>query len=127
MNLFTYGTLMHPLVWEKIGNANCTQIPASLRHYSVRRLKGVQYPGLITDLNGQAEGILYFNLNATELQRLDQFEGTEYQRIAVDVHGNNELIQAYTYLYTGDRNRITADPWKLEDFKLHESFLIRNQ
>ena len=125
-NLFTYGTLMHPSVWKIIGHENCPSAKALLRHYSARCLDGLEYPGLIEEQNATVQGILYFNLNETDMEKIDRFEGDAYERIGVTAWINNTEVEAQTYLYIGDDHIIKSEEWAYQNADLN-SFLKRNQ
>ena len=52
MKLFTYGTLMFPEVWERISIGPFPSRPATLRGYSIFRVRDALYPGILRSKNG---------------------------------------------------------------------------
>ena len=85
MNLFTYGTLMDPEVWDDIAQESCSSQRARLEGYEVRCLRDAPYPGLIARSGVSAPGLLYWNVSAPAMRRLDEYEGRQYERVTVEV------------------------------------------
>lgn len=85
MNLFTYGTLMDLEVWDRVAQERCQSRHAVLRDYEARQLRGEVFPGLVECPGGSAPGLVYRNVSAAALERLDEYEGDIYTRIEVSV------------------------------------------
>ena len=47
MNLFTYGTLMFPEVWQRIGVGDFSSIPATLPGFAIFRVRDAVFPGIV--------------------------------------------------------------------------------
>lgn len=109
MNLFAYGTLMWPEVFETVVGRRQKGGPCVLRGYSRRRLRGVHYPAIIPDDSAAVvEGRLYRNLSELEFSRLDRFEGDEYDRVDVCVDG----VEAQAYVLSKHvRHLATEETW----------------
>jgi gamma-glutamylcyclotransferase (GGCT)/AIG2-like uncharacterized protein YtfP len=118
MNLFVYGTLMDEEIWNQIVRGRYERLPARLDGYGRRRVQGENYPGLIEEEKGHVHGVIYFDVAGEEVERLDRFEGKEYQRIKVRValeEGKN--LECETYLFKKIyRARLTDQDWDFEAF-----------
>jgi gamma-glutamylcyclotransferase (GGCT)/AIG2-like uncharacterized protein YtfP len=99
MNLFAYGTLMFPDVWAKAAREECVSRRAVLRGYEARRLSGVSFPGLIEAPEVSTPGLLYLNVSAEAIKRLDAYEDDFYVRVPVTVEAEGEgEMEAEVYL-----------------------------
>ncbi|MFM8637365.1 MAG: gamma-glutamylcyclotransferase family protein, partial [Betaproteobacteria bacterium] len=86
---FTYGSLMWPDIMARV----CGREVLALQHTQAWLLghvrhpvRGQDYPGLVPQSGAQAlQGVLYTGLTPQDLQRLDTFEGQEYERVPVEV------------------------------------------
>ena len=113
MNIFTYGSLMFPAVMKAVTGLEFPAKRARVKNYARFKVKGESYPGL-TPLEGAfTEGVLYLNIDALSVKRLDGFEGKLYERakILAEALGGESLI-AQTYLIRPQyRNRLSSDQW----------------
>lgn len=112
---------MHEEVWNKIVHKSYKKIPFLLFNYSARRLKNRDYPGLIEHHGAETEGIIYINVSEKDMERLNNFEGDEYQRIILKCQKHVKIKNIETYLYTGSKANILDENWSFDDFK-HNSF-----
>lgn len=85
MNVFTYGSLMFPSVWEKVTGSRAAGGPARLAGFSARRIRGQSYPALVAEEGSVVEGVVYENVSQAAVKRLDDFEGSFYRRLEVEV------------------------------------------
>ena len=82
MNLFTYGSLMFAPVWRRVVGGVYANSEAVLFGYQRRQISGRIYPALTPGADGQrVDGRVYFDLGASDIRRLDAFEGEHYRRI----------------------------------------------
>ena len=115
--VFTYGSLMFAPVWKhvvrgKYANANA-QAPG-VRRGSV---PNEQYPGCVRDAHASTVGRAYLNVDASDLKRLDTFEGAHYWREAILVKTENgQSMSAWIYLYRFP-NTLTPADWSPERFE----------
>lgn len=119
MNVFTYGSLMYPQVWERVVRARYRSAPARLDGFERRALAGVSYPGAIRSDASRIRGRVYFDVDAADLARLDAFESSEYRREEVvvsieDAGGRKVPAQLYVYL---DHARLLAQDWDVARFE----------
>jgi gamma-glutamylcyclotransferase (GGCT)/AIG2-like uncharacterized protein YtfP len=109
--LFAYGSLMYPEVWRLVTGGGHPREPARIDGFNRRRRKGEVYPVVYTG-SESVDGILYWGLSAGELERLDRFEGSEYERRRVaTTTAAGRRVEAWVYLFTGDPRELAEDPW----------------
>ena len=118
MNVFAYGTLMHPDVMRMVTGSPRTCQRAVLAGYARYRVRGEFYPGLIPAQGAKTAGILYRGLVRTEVRRLDAFEGALYERRRVLIRlAGGEWLDAQTYVVVPScRHRLSDQPWSLDAF-----------
>lgn len=122
MTLFAYGTLLVPEIWLAVTGRDCPSAEAVLPGYEIRRVKGGDFPGIIRAREADSvPGRVFTGLNAEILQRLDAYEDTFYERIAVtllDRRGNPLESEAYV---VPERHRgvLSDESWTLEWFREH--------
>jgi gamma-glutamylcyclotransferase (GGCT)/AIG2-like uncharacterized protein YtfP len=116
--VFTYGSLMFAEVWDRVVRgyyASAAARVAGFRRYAV---SGEAYPGVVREAGARVEGRLYFDVDANDQRRLDEFEGRDYQRVAAPVRllepascgpAGSELVgELYLYL---PADRLTQADW----------------
>ena len=118
MDLFVYGTLMAPAVWHKVVKGEYDSRPGRLHNYQRLCVAGASYPGLIASAGSAVDGVVYFDVSTSDMQRLDLFEGDEYERIMVEVElENGEKTSCQTFLFKeAFRRRLTNVEWSYEEF-----------
>lgn len=120
MDVFTYGSLMFPQVWNAVVKGEYRSHTGCVRGFLRRAVKNETYPGLIR--NGKATevaGRVYFDVGAPDLQRLDRFEGAYYRREAVTV-GLDEggEVRAQVYLFRDEyRTLLASHDWDVAWFE----------
>jgi len=119
MHLFTYGTLMLPRVMEAVTGDLFTACRAVLSGYARFRIHGATYPGLIEQPGTKTEGMLYLNVDASSIARLDAFEGSLYDRVhaEVDTVTGGRVLAAMYVVKAGQRPRLSAEAWHLDAFE----------
>lgn len=127
--LFIYGTLraLKLLAWALTGDAanvdavECLTRKAKVSGYSRYSLVHRDYPAVVKSDGASVDGYILM-LNADQRKKLDNFEGeSEYKITAVaaeveNTDGSTETIQADMYLWVGDAEILTKDPWDLQTF-----------
>lgn len=119
MNLFTYGSLMHPLVWGRLVKRTLPREKAILRGYLRRQVIGEVYPAVIRGEAGSSvRGILYAGVGAAELAVIDAFEGGLYRRVVEEVEmEDGTLRQAFVYVIRDLHRRcLSHEDWDEERF-----------
>ena len=119
MNLFTYGSLMFPEVWERVTGLCGAGQPALLADHAARRIRGQTYPALVKTAGESTEGVLYADVSPEAVARLDAFEGHFYERIMVAVSvGHGAATRAWVYRAAlPDDPDILAERWDPERFQ----------
>ena len=79
LNVFAYGSLMYPTVWEKVVSGHYISCRAQLDGYRRLQIRGETFPAVVKG-KGRVRGVLYFNINPADMALLDQFEGDYYIR-----------------------------------------------
>jgi len=80
-NIFTYGTLMFDEVWSRTVEQGYERSESLLQGYDRKCVRGEVYPVLVpSSPASQVQGITYRNVSASDLARLDEFEGEYYFR-----------------------------------------------
>lgn len=117
-NIFTYGSLMFPPVWERVVRARYRSMQATVSDHARFAIVGATYPGMIAQAGTAVRGVLYFDVSAQDVAALDAFEGSDYRREPVRATlESGETVTAGTYLYL-DVARLAAAPWRPEAFQL---------
>lgn len=119
-HIFTYGSLMFAEVWQPLVGGRYRSEPAVLPGYRRFAVPGATYPGIVAAPGGQVAGLLYRDVGADDLARLDLFEGAEYRRDALPVTlAEGSVLVAGTYVWL-DNGRLSDAAWLPEAFRLHE-------
>ena len=100
MNLFVYGSLMFPKVWETVVAGEYVNDPAAVSGYVRKRVNDDNsYPAVIPgDDEAVLHGRVYFHIDQIELDRLDKFEGEYFNREetrALLANGNEVSAEIY--------------------------------
>lgn len=119
MKIFVYGTLLFETVMEKVVKQNFTSKPACLHNYTRKCIRGRVYPGIVQHKHSKVDGLVYYGVTQEAIQRLDYFEGIEYQRKTVQVMSvSGELIFADTYVVNSAHiNALEDKPWTADEFQ----------
>lgn len=119
MHIFTYGSLMFPSVMKSVTGREFSSRNARVKDHARFKVTGESYPGL-TPLEGAVtEGVLYLDVDAFSVQRLDDFEGEFYERAGISADAlDGESLMAQTYLIKPQyRDRLSSEPWDPEHFE----------
>jgi len=120
MNVFTYGSLMYPQVWDRVVKGRYRGAAALLRGFRRCALRGLTYPGAVPDAGAQVVGRVYFDVDPDDLARLDAFEASEYRREEVIVSRPDEpagaCVRAQVYVYL-EWSRLDARDWDAQRFE----------
>ena len=118
MHVFCYGTLMYETVWSRVVKGPYRSAPARLPGFRRCKVRGETYPCLVP---GKAivEGRLYFDVHSADLERLDRFEGIQYDRVERFCHVRADLyVPAAVYLWKEQyRRQVNPAPWLVGDFE----------
>lgn len=84
-DLFVYGSLMNPEVYELFIHPKNRPIPAILKGYQRFFVLGYSFPGIKADFGTEVEGLLFTDLTNEQIKVLDNFEAEWYSRKKVEV------------------------------------------
>jgi gamma-glutamylcyclotransferase (GGCT)/AIG2-like uncharacterized protein YtfP len=125
-HVFTYGSLMFERVWRALVSGRYHSMPATLRGYRRQRVRGQDYPSLQrlpdSHADGSVDGLLYLNVESSDLAALDAFEGADYRRIEVPIvlaapqDAARATVLAATYLFIAD-DKVEPGPWSPDLFE----------
>lgn len=117
MNLFCYGTLMHPQIIDAVVGRLPQSKPTSLKGYQIYSLTSAPYPAIIKCDNATVEGVIYLDLSETEIHLLDRYEGNEYQREQSELVGGNGFWSACFYVYKPQyKSHLASRGWDYAHF-----------
>lgn len=121
MNLFVYGTLLVPKIWDIVSEyPNPESAAASLHGFSIYRVKDGDFPGIVEDPKAPAPvpGRVILNIPKAAMQRLDDYEGSFYIRQSLVVSTPTEEVEAFAYVIPRELSYIlTKERWTLNWFE----------
>ncbi|KAH8823351.1 AIG2-like family-domain-containing protein, partial [Flagelloscypha sp. PMI_526] len=149
---FFYGTLMHPKILTRVLKNDGSHLliaHAVLYEYTRYKVKYAAFPGITPtnqDINlnddstynheqHSVEGTLVIGLTESDMEMLDEFEGSQYERKTVQAHPLSPFIppsrhqllatpgeskkqlavEAETYVYR-EVDHLEHEPWSFEEF-----------
>jgi len=117
--LFCYGTLCFPEIMRRVIGVVPASLAAILMDYACYKLSGRDYPGIVPKRGMSTHGVIYQGLSRDQLERLDDYEGEEYQRQrVVVVTESGQELQAWSYVVQpGYHHLSTGLDWSLETFR----------
>jgi gamma-glutamylcyclotransferase (GGCT)/AIG2-like uncharacterized protein YtfP len=122
VNLFAYGTLMFPEVWERVVGIRSVGEPATLVGYVVRRAADDVYPVLIRgEEHDRVAGLVFRDIDEQTLAKLDAYESDLYDRIAVSVVlESGEALECQAYVLPARlRRNASGEAWNRKEFAAH--------
>ena len=123
MQLFTYGTLVFPEVWQRIAVREATAERATLAGFAIYRVKNAVFPGIVrAEPTDKVSGVLYSDLDDETLFELDAYESDFYHREEVTaVTGSGKEVACHAYVVPHSRrNMLTNEPWDSKWFAKHK-------
>ena len=120
-NIFTYGSLMFADVWQRVVCGKYRFAPAQLSGHVRLAVADETYPGMIASAGNQVHGVVYFDVAPDDLERLDEFEGSEYRRVTLDARVGDAVVPVDTYLFTAVP-RLLEQEWRPEEFQQQRFF-----
>lgn len=119
MNIFTYGSLMFPAVMKAVTGREFPSKKARVQNYVRFKVKGESYPGLTPLESVLTEGVLYMDVDALSVRRIDDFEGELYERREIAMEAlDGESLTANTYVVKAQyRDRLSSEEWDPKHFE----------
>jgi len=123
-NIFVYGSLMFEPVWNRVVTGKYSKIRGQLFGYARFGIKGEHYPALI-EQSGTVDGVIWMDVSAADIKKLDSFEGEYYRRSQVFVADSHDrCLDCDTYVIADNyRDLLEDQPWDAEHFR--ENYLQR--
>lgn len=119
MNVFTYGSLMYPIVWQQVVGGQYHSSTATIHGFRRVCVRDETYPALIISSGAEAlRGRVYFDVCAADIDRLDHFETGSYQRVAIAAAIHDRALTAEAYLAL-NLSCLTAQAWSETAFEQH--------
>lgn len=117
-HVFVYGSLMYLPVWSQVVQGVYACENAVAMGFQRHAVPNETYPGMVRNPAAQVQGIVWLDVSPQDLQRLDAFEGVEYQRetIEINLNKNGSSIQAGTYLWR-DPATLSETLWSVASFE----------
>jgi gamma-glutamylcyclotransferase (GGCT)/AIG2-like uncharacterized protein YtfP len=119
MHVFTYGTLMFPEVWQAVVDQPFASVGGHVTGFAVYRVAGAVFPGMLATTTADVvQGVVYFDVDAAAIARLDQFEDDFYRRIVVPVRcDDGRICDAEAYIVPPEnRGVLTDELWLRDEF-----------
>jgi gamma-glutamylcyclotransferase (GGCT)/AIG2-like uncharacterized protein YtfP len=119
MNVFTYGTLMFPEVWQAVVGRSFATVEGTAAGFEVFRVRDAVFPGIVAAAGARSvPGVVYLDVDKESTARLDRFEDAFYERRAISVDcrdGQRRMAEAYV-VPPANRSLLTSEPWGRESF-----------
>jgi gamma-glutamylcyclotransferase (GGCT)/AIG2-like uncharacterized protein YtfP len=117
-NIFTYGSLMFPEVWDRVVRGRYRSAPAIVTGYARFAITAETYPGMVPAAGETVRGVVYFDVTPQDIALLDAFEGSDYRRdmlLATLDSGGTAPADGYIYLHA---TRLANAAWDPESFQM---------
>ncbi len=116
--LFCYGTLQSPLVMKAVTGRSYNGQEAVLHNWARFRVRGSEYPGIIRKEESSVSGKVYWDLDESTMEELDEFEGEKYERVIVQVAmADGTFMEAWAYAIKDECKKLLSDdPWDFDRF-----------
>ncbi|MCB9897870.1 MAG: gamma-glutamylcyclotransferase [Planctomycetes bacterium] len=117
--VFVYGTLMFPEVTAALLGHAPRGRPARLADHARLAVRDAVYPGIVPRFGATVRGVLFADVDAADLARLDAYESAIYERRRVEVLSDGVVQPAWAWIVTErERARLTDQPWDERVFEL---------
>ncbi|MBT8328830.1 MAG: gamma-glutamylcyclotransferase [Desulfofustis sp.] len=120
-HIFTYGSLMFEKVFNEVVHGDYQSCPGKVSGFVRRSILHEHYPAMLPGpVNSTIEGVLYLDIDLEDLTRLDEFEGSIYDRRGVRVMTENNIYASDAYvLRESYRNLASDQDWDPQKFEEH--------
>ena len=117
IDIFTYGSLMFPAVWQKVVHGEYRSSVASIHGFRRVCVRDGHHPALIISPHAAPiVGRVYCGVSAEDVARLDYFETRNYERVAVAITVDRNATAAQAYLAV-NVNLLTDIDWNEKTFE----------
>ena len=119
MHVFTYGTLMFPEVWQTVVGRSFETVAGTAVGFKIYRVCDAVFPGItVGGGTDGVEGVVYLDVDAASVARLDRFEDDFYVRQALSIDcsdGRQRTAEAYV-VPPANLHVLTDERWDRESF-----------
>lgn len=118
VQVFVYGTLLVPEMMQVVTGRPHSAVAATAQDYARSFIRDRVYPGIIAESGGRVAGLVYMDVDAQAIERLDYFEGPEYVRQTLPIQlADGAIASAEAYVVPVERRDIlNGEAWRLSDF-----------
>lgn len=119
MNIFTYGSLMYPSVFEALTEKMFRADDVTLNNYQRRAISFKNYPGIKYKPGASVNGRLWFDVDEVSSKMLDRFEDSLYERRVVKVTSKlGEVFNAHAYVVPVSlEHMLASEEWDQKMFQ----------
>ncbi|MDZ7748150.1 MAG: gamma-glutamylcyclotransferase family protein [Halofilum sp. (in: g-proteobacteria)] len=126
--IFVYGTLQFPDIAAAVAGRPLQGRGARLVGYARFQVQRAPFPGIAPRPGARVDGLVYEDVDAAALARIDAFEGELYrrERVCVEPHDGDGPLQAQTYVVRPRwRSALRDRDWDPEAFarEWHAAYL----
>lgn len=117
--IFVYGTLQFPAIAAAVTGRRLEGRAATLDGYARFQVRDAPYPGITPRAGARVAGLVYDDVDAAALARIDDFEGEMYRREAVTVvlaDGSGELMAETYVMRPRWRSALGGADWDADAF-----------
>ncbi len=108
---------MYDRVWLRVVSQTYQKKSGLIQNFQRLKVENEHYPGLIKGV-GDVEGVVYFDISAQDLARLDKFEGKLYKREEVKVMcADGTETPAFVYVIRNEFKGILNGEWSKKEFE----------
>ncbi len=113
MTVFIYGTLLDPVLRERLLARNVAVTPAILHDYALVEQRTSPLPAIVARIGASVDGMVLDDLTTAEVARLDFYEiPFDYNPISAKVDVNGDVVSTQIYL-PGPSVDVSDRPWSL--------------
>jgi gamma-glutamylcyclotransferase (GGCT)/AIG2-like uncharacterized protein YtfP len=123
MNVFVYGTLLVPKIWNAVTRCpDLISTPGELAGFSVYKVRHGEYPGIVesTDSAEKVPGKVFFDVPEIALRRLDAYEDAYYERRSLVIRTETSgEVTAEAYCIPSEKAPVLLSgvTWTIEQFE----------
>ncbi len=105
---------MDDAVWARVAQEKCVRHRAVLHGYEARKLRGVTFPGLVECAGAVTPGLVYFDVSAAAMARLDAYEDDFYERLPVPVvlEDGSKLVPDVYLMLPAYPDMVLSERWE---------------
>ena len=118
-NVFSYGTLMVPEVFQSVTCAIPSSEQAILNGYNRYSLIGRVYPAIVLEPKAKVLGKLYLGVDSSSMRALCSFEDSVYEIVKLKAQrmDKNHSIESLSFVLLEEYyEMVSVEPWSLNSF-----------